>query len=289
MNGRTALGTVMIVGLNLVGAGRCGADAGNPNRGDRTVIPYKGGSGNEHGYRVLSPVYEATLSCNRDYGFSVFLVSMAGETVARTTRFSIHDEHNECAFDAFQFHQDKAEVTVTSVPGRISWALSPAFAKTKGVEYRGSVAYGTRQISLTHFWICHRRLGGRVLAGNLQLGIPLLTMCRFDATLADGSTVHGEIPAELPGGRLLLTPDEAGKAITSIQFDTRKGKVRIAFLPDQYLDMTRGNLLHLQTVLHPESQSGGTPYRRYELALSFPLGETKDVPRSYSIVFEFPE
>jgi len=284
-----ALWLAVLIGLGPASVVCRGADGGETGPGPPAVTPYKRGSGNRHGYRIANWAYDAVLSCNRNYGLSDFVVKMGGEVVARTGRFGIYSSENECVFDAFQFHKNKDECTVAAFPGRVSWALSPEFAATKGVEYGGSVVYEARKITMTHAWTCRRDVRGRFLAGCLKLGIPLLTMCAFEATLADGAVVSGEIPAELPGDRTLFTPATAGKAITSILFHTRKGKVRIAFVPDRRLDMAKGNQLFLQTILHTYSEPDKKPYRRYELTPSFPLGETRDVARTYSIVFEFPE
>jgi len=285
MRTRVALCAVLFIGLRP--AYGEGVQPDTAGFGSPVVTPYRGVSGAEHGHTFANWLYEAVLSCNRDYGLRGFRVAMGGEVVARISRFSIDDGSNECVFDAFEFHEDKTEVTVTRGPGKISWSLSPTFAANRGVEYGGHVTYEARKISLTHVWTCRRQIKGRFSAGNLKLGIPLLTMCGFVATLADGTVVSDEIPSELPKEPTLLTPTEPGKAIASILFDTRKGKVRISFVPDQYLDMTQGNLLCLRTALH--SHADKAPYRRYELTLSFPLGETLDVPRTYSVVFEFPD
>ena len=282
MKYRTALWVAVVIGLALAGSVCPAADVD-----EAVATPYPGHSGNERGFKVVSPAYDAVLWCNDDYGLSFFFVNMGGEEVMRTRRFAIYDDKNKCAFDPFEFRKDKTEFVPTSSPGKIAWQLSTDCAEKKGIEYGGSLAYETRKIVLTHNWTLRSEIKGRFLVGNLKLGIPLLTGCPFEATLADGTVAKGAIPAELPKEQARFTPYAAGKAITSILFDTKKGKVRITFVPDKHLDITKGNRLLLQTILHtyPDRE----PYRRYELCLDFPLGKTKDVPRSYSVVFEFPE
>ena len=284
MKHRMALWVAVVVGLTFVG-GVCRADDGP---GAPEITPYKEGSGNWHGFQAANTAYDAILSCNTNYGFYMFRLNMGGEEVTQLTRLAVYDEKNQAVFDSFEFHKNKDDVAFTSVPGKVSWAISPEVAKMKGVEYSGSLACEPRKITLTHNWTCREDVKGRVMAGSLKLGIPLLTGCPFEATLADGSVVKGEIPAELPE-KSVFTPRTAGKALTSILFDTKKGKVRITFVPDEHLDMTKGNQLFLQTILHTYPNTDRQPYRRYELTAGFSLGQAKDVARSYAFVFEFPE
>ena len=283
MKDRMMLWVAVLMGLWLAGSVCIAADADTP-----VVTPHTGVSGPWCGHKVGNSVYQSLLSCNTNYGLHSFTVNLGGEEVMQTTRFAIYDK-SQCLFDSFEFHKNKEEIIMTTSPGNISWALSPEFAGAKGLEYSGSLAYEPRKLTYTHTWTWRKEVKGRFLAGNLKLGIPLLTGCPFEATLVDDSVVKGEIPAELPEKETRFTPyTGAGKSIKSVLFHTKKGKVRITFVPDKHLDMEKGCLLFLRTILH--TYPDRDPYRRYELTLGFPLGsETKDVPRSYSVVFEFPE
>lgn len=268
-------------------------DAAGPDKEEVVVTKYAQGSGVWHGYRLSCPAYEAVLSCNPDFGFYALEVKMEGEKLTHCRgsdmALGITDhEAKKAIFRSFEFHKDKTEFTLSQKPGKIEWMLSPAAAKTRAADYAGSLAYAPGKMTLTHNWTLHEDIKGTTLVANLNLGIPLLTGCSFEAVLADGTKVTGEIPDELPAAHTRYTPDALGKAIASILFDTRKGPVKMSFVPDQHTDKSKQTFPILQTTLHVYEDKTRPPFRRYEFYVAVPEGK-KDVPRSYSIVYEFPE
>ena len=245
-------------------------------------------SGPYQGYKITCPAYEAKLECNQ-YGFFRFYLSKDGEKLidkgTSSNPFTVYDDANKkYAFTSYKFHKDKKEFPIVEKPGKITWELSPCAVTT--ADYSGSLTYGPRRIALTHNWTVREDITGRAMY-LLNMGMPLLIGCPFKALLADGTTVEGDIPveSELPKKYTVHAGGGRNKSIKEITFDTVKGKVKIGFIPDKNVDMLRQSQPFLTTIYREDYKP---PCYLYGIRIEVPAGE-KDIPRSYTIVFEFPE
>lgn len=241
------------------------------------------GSGIWHGHRIVSHYFQATLSCNRNYGFYYLRVSMLGEDLASIPRFRLaQGEPRREVFNSFGFHEDKTEFGVGATDGLISWRLRPSL--NAAVDYSGSLAYTATKLSLTHQWRQHAKVKGRAAVAHIDLGQALLADCPFEATLANGQTLSGSIPADLPHRPTCLVGGKPGQPLREIAFQTKKGKVRIGLSPDAH---TRTNAAspYVYANLRKDMKP---PRREYFLEVTVSTDE-KDLPRSYTITFEFED
>ena len=248
-----------------------------------TVTKITDQTGPWNGYKITTSVYEFWLKCTNYYGLSGYELTMEGEKVVENPGFgfSIYDDaKGKYFFNNYAFRPNG--YTVTQEGNKVTWEL----VSNPVCEYSGTLEWTNNKITLTHHWLQHEEIPrGRVITAVLKQGIPLLTNCRFKAVLNDNSVVEGSIPADLPEAETVYAGGKSGKAIKELTFFTKKGQVKISFLTDKQADLSKVFEPQLMTRLHKELNP---PFRRYELVSTLPAGP-KDVPRSYTIIFEFPE
>ncbi len=239
------------------------------------------GSGIWHGYRIASHYFQATLSCNRNYGFYYLRVSMLGEDLVSIPRFRLaQGQPLREVFASFGFHEDKTEFGVSATDRLISWRLQPR--PGAATDYSGSLAYTATKLALTQQWRQHADVKGKAAVAHIDLGQALLTDCAFEATLANGQTFSGSIPAKLPDRPTCLVGGKAGQPLRQIAFQTKKGKVRIRLSPDSHTPPNAASpyvYANFRRDMKP-------PRQDYFLEVALSTGE-KDPARSYTITFEF--
>jgi len=241
------------------------------------------GSGIWHGYRIVSHYYRATLSCNRNYGFYYLRVSMLGEDLASIPRFRLaQGQPLREVFASFGFHEDKTEFGVSAADGLISWRLRPK--PNVATDYSGSLAYTATKLALTHQWRQRVKEKGRATVAHVDLGQALLIDCTYEATLANGQTSSGSIPAKLPDTPTCLVGGKPGQPLREIAFQTKKGKVRIGLTPDAHTPSNAASpyvYANFRGDMKP-------PRQEYFLEVALPTDEG-DSARSYTITFEFED
>ncbi len=244
----------------------------------RTKLAYSG-------FRIIYPAYEAVIALNEMWGYYSFELLLAGEVVAYTRQFRVTDPTGaKEIFSATEFHKPTSnEFLIREMPGEIQWNIIPSLKKE--LNYGGGIIFEPNRISLTDNWVWQADTEGTVTTSILELGRPLLAGCGFRARFFDGNELAGNIPFDLPEKSTCFAGGKGSQSIREINFDTKKGQVKISFLPDAYTDISALDGLQLSTQLvkgrEPEE-------RQYEFSSRFPAGP-KDLPRRYTVVFEFPD
>ena len=238
-----------------------------------------------NGFRIVYPAYEAIISVSEMWGYYSFELLMAGERVVYTRQFRAVDPGTaETVFSATEFHKPQSnEFQILEWPGEIQWKIAAGLKKE--INYGGGIVFEPNRISLTDAWVWLADTNATAVPSVLELGVPLLTGCCFQARLFDGAAVSGTIPSNLPEKPTCFAGGTGNRSIREITFDTKKGKVKMTLLPDAYSDIADLDGLQLSTQLikgrKPEE-------RQYEFINRVPAGP-KGLPRSYTVIFEFPE